>query len=255
MTSGSQWSPGADSWVFRVEISLHFRGTHSVLQRVTGWWVCACIHTCTITRSHPYSHMQHTSTLSWTHTLTTHCCLSHTLLQFYPLWSQVLTQITPSPSRLLQTLRWALHFTLVWLQLSHLRDRAFPKLDPLITHTKTHTLQIECYDWIDVRQLTAARLLTYSISHNCSAMIPRESAFTIHWSTFHPLTLEYEGIKDQEQWSSFLFWSSTYLVGQSFCTRKARYRLFRIPTKYQTYFMKYQSEKSLRGYLANCIWD
>lgn len=179
----------------------------------------------------------------------------HTLLQFYPLWSQVLTQITPSPSRLLQTLRWALHFTLVWLQLSHLRDRAFPKLDPLITHTKTHTLQIECYDWIDVRQLTAARLLTYSISHNCSAMIPRESAFTVHWSTFHPLTLEYEGIKDQEQWSSFLFWSSTYLVGQSFCTRKARYRLFRIPTKYQTYFMKYQSEKSLRGYLANCIWD
>lgn len=78
MTSGSQWSPGADSWVFRVEISLHFRGTHSVLQRVTGWWVCACIHTCTITHSHPYSHMQHTSTLSWTHTLTTHCCLSHT---------------------------------------------------------------------------------------------------------------------------------------------------------------------------------
>lgn len=48
------------------------------------------------------------------------------------------------------------------------------------THTKTDTLQIERYDWIDVRQLTAARLLTYSISHNCSAMIPRESAFTVH---------------------------------------------------------------------------
>lgn len=55
----------------QVEISLHYGGTHIVLHGVTGLRVCACIHTYTITRSHPDSHMQHTSTLSWAHTVNT----------------------------------------------------------------------------------------------------------------------------------------------------------------------------------------
>lgn len=80
-----------------------------------------------------------------------------------------------------KTLRWVLHLTPVWLWPPCLRTLLFFffffsfKLASLITHTPahTHTLQIERFNWIDLRQLTAARLLTYSISHSCTATIPR----------------------------------------------------------------------------------
>lgn len=174
MTPGSWWCPRDESWVFP---SLHFGGTHWGL---TGLWVCACIHS-DHHLSHPNSHMQHTSTRSWTHTMTTHRphslsvhASTHTHRRPYSIWHlpSLITGThtihdSPSASRFLQTLHWALHLILVWLRPSWLRTL---QIRP---SNLTHTLHMERFDWIDARELTAARLLTYSISHSCSAMIPR----------------------------------------------------------------------------------